>query len=429
MKSSEICSLAINIVAWTYGRVAYRGDNTYYDPTNADTMAWYNGLTWWSGAWHADCLGLVRAVLCDWNANKAVLCGGANRSYGCFNFTEIMFLNSCTTVSNDFTQITGHPCSLVYKNGHVGLYVGEFQIGGYTYNVCECTTSYIDDQGRPGGGRPTWVDPDGLRRAYQGSSTTAGYWTSWGVFNLNGTDYGITEYDGGASPGATGFGSALSPDEVNMYWDTLHDLTYDQVEAVADSLHGMSADVFAVMAGWGWGEGYAVARPVGADEPDQYMGYLCDCIPVNYFEGLGITTGQAMADRIRGNGGSYYSYSSMVARAQNLKTNENTWNGQQELKALFLALLNPNQKAYYCNGYPYNSPTYGPAFVIYQNEYSGPGMIYVFYYNGEQQDYDITGSGIRGGWNPVPPKKRRKNWLMVKPRQLRNFYRLQILNY
>lgn len=422
MKSSEICTLAINVVSWMYGRVAYRGDSTYYDPTDADTLAWYNGLTWWDNAWHADCLGFVRAVLCGWNADKTVLCGGADRSYGCYNFNERLFLDSCDYTSNDFSEIVSHPCSLLYKETpfrHVGLYVGEFTVGGLTYNTCECTTSYIDEQGRPGGGKPAWVDPDGTRRPYKGASGNAGKWLSWGIFNLDETDYGITEYDGGAPIGVNGFGSALTQTEVDYYFDKLNDLTYDYVESIAESVHGMSADVFAVMAGWGWGETYSFAYPSGESKPDNYMGYLCDCCPVNYFEGWGRDTGQSMAAEIAGGDQSgFYDYSAMVARAQNLKTNEATWSGQQELKALLLALLNPNQDAWYCNGYPWNG-----CVSIYQQQYSE--IIYSFYDPQTKTPYDITGTGIRGGWNPTPARISKK-YIMLKPLQLRNFYRLNI---
>lgn len=52
MKSSEICALAIQIVNWTYGQVMYRRDNT-----TTDYGQYYNALSWYNDAWHADCLG------------------------------------------------------------------------------------------------------------------------------------------------------------------------------------------------------------------------------------------------------------------------------------------------------------------------------------------------------------------------------------
>lgn len=414
MKSSEICALAINIVAGNYGDTTYRMGST------ADVPRPYNNMTWYNGAWRSDCLGLLRAVLCGWNANKDVWYGGANididdpNAYNCKWFSEIMFLTSCTIQSYDFSLLN-IPCCMLYKTnpyGHVGLYVGEYQLNGYTYNVCECTSWYGDAS--INGCKPTWVDSDGTRRFYKNGPALGTPWLAWGQFNLNGDDYGITEYDGGAI-GATGFGSELSETDVDYYWNTLNNLTYDYVESIADSIHGMSSDVFKVMAGWGWGEAYAYANPVGASEPDKYLAYLCDCIPVNYFEGLGITTGRDMANAIAGGGGAWYSYEALIGRGDDLKNNETSSQGQNELRALLLALLNPNQYSYFCNGYPTSY-----SVIIHQNDYPSEGTIYVFYYEGQVVTYDITGTGIRGG-TPTPGSRGRKMPLYMMLRPYYNF--------
>lgn len=416
MKSSEVCSLAINIVAWNYGVVQYRMNNTTYFPD----MSW-NLLTWYNGAWHADCLGLVRAVLCGWHADKTVTAGGADMSYGCYSennagFNEARFLESCTVakggggVFQDFSLLPDHPCSLLYKDGHVGIYVGEFQLDGKTYNTCECTTSY------EWGGLPTYTDIDGNRRRSKEADRTLSYWTDWGIFNTGGVDYGLTEYDGGGT-GATGFGTALTQTEVDFYWDTLTNLTYDYVEAIANSIHGMDASVFAIMAGWGWGEAYSRVPPDGETEIDKYMAYLCDCVPVNYFEGLGLDTAQSMADMIRGGDPrDTYTVPKMNERAQMLRDAESTQAGQDELRALLLALLNPDQNAYFCNGYP---RTDLGDIIIYQNDYPVEGTIYVFYNPSYQVPYDITGSGIRGG-RPDPAGQTHKGlprWMYLRPYQ------------
>lgn len=421
MKSSEVCDLAINIVAWNYGQVTYRMNSTEIPWDNA-----YNNMTWYVDAWRSDCLGFLRAVLCGWHADKQAYAGGADTSYGCYSennwgFDEMRFVSSCTETSYDFTLLS-QPCSLLYKEEpfrHVGLYVGEFQLDGKTYNTCEVTTSYGDDV-YLGGGKPAWVDPDGTRRPYKGASSNAQKWLLWGTFNLNGVDYGLTEYDGGAT-GATGFGSALSQSEVEFYWDTLNDLTFDYVQGIAEKIHGMSADVFTVMAGWGWGEGYSFIPPVGDQDPDVYMAYLCDCCPVNYFEGWGIDTGYQMAAAIAGGDHSgHYSYENMTARGLDLKANETSSAGQNELRALLLALLNPEQRAWYCSGYPQPGDD-----IVYQRQYAGPGMIYSFNDPDSKVDYDITGSGIRGG-RPDPsytPVGRRFFYSWLRPWQNYTQYR------
>lgn len=381
MKSSEICALAIQIVAFQYGEVQYCQNNTTHAPSGEWRL-----LTWFSGAWHADCYGFVRAVLCGWHADKTVTAGGANMNYNCYVnwFDDNKFLQSCTSTSTNFAVMT--PCELLYKPGHLGLYVGEFQLNGLTYNTCEVTIS------AKVGGVPAWVDTQGRRWTDRDSGISMGSaWTHHGIFNLNGTDYGITEYDGGAIPGATGFGTELTDAEVNYYWNTLPELTYSYVEAVANSVHGMPADVFAVMAGWGWGEAYSREYPINWNQPDYYLAYLCDCNPVNYFEGYNIRTAQAMADQIRGGAtGDYYSLAALTNRAHQLEAAESTASGQAELRALLLALLNPDQRSVFCCG-PWANVT-----IIYQNTYQGEGVIAAFY-DGSYAAYDITGTGIRGG--------------------------------
>ena len=239
MKSSEICTLAIQVATWQYGQVWYR---KYNEPT--DYGGYYNLLSWEDGRWHADCLGMVRALLCGWNANKNVIAGGADTSYRCYNYTEQMMIDSCTDVSANFAVMT--PCELLYKAGHVGMYVGEFMSGGKTYNAVECTTSY------GAGGLPTYVFPTGQRSRSKEEGAINDYWLKHGKFNLNGVDYGITEYDGGAVIGATGFGSELTQEEVLSYYDTLPELTYDYLESLANTLYGMSPDIFKIFAGWEW---------------------------------------------------------------------------------------------------------------------------------------------------------------------------------
>ena len=400
MKSSEVCALAIRIVAWVYGEVQYRMNNTTYYPD----MSW-NLLTWYNNAWHADCLGLVRAVLCGWNANKNVVAGGANTSYACYNYNEIMMLNSCSSTSTNFVELRNHPCSLLYKPGHVGIYVGEFQLDGLTYNSCECTTSF------GWGGRPVWVDTDGQRKAHKDAGGSGSYWTNWGVFNTRGTDYGITEYDGGAT-GATGFGSELSKEEVEYYWDTLPEITYSQCEALAESFYEMPAGVFSCLAGWVWGE-----DPAGFDE---YMNYLAACEPINYFMAYNATTPQQMANAIAGNDhGGYYSLANLNARAANLHANETTPLAQRALKAIYLALCNPNQLVVEVHGV--GSPAAWR--IIYEITVHGQRTFALKSLYGDRT-YDITGTGIRGGM-PDPGGRTPKGspiWMWLRPYYRYNQY-------
>ena len=388
--------MAINIVAWNYGEVQYRMNNTTYYPD-----ASWNLLTWYNNAWHADCLGFVRACLCGWNGDKTITAGGANTSYPCYNYNEPMFLANCETQSSDFLLLRNYFCCLLYKSGHVGLYVGEYQLDGYTYNVCEVTTSW------GWGGRPSWVDTDGRRRAHKDAGPTDSFWEQWGLFYTDGTRYGITEYDGGAT-GATGFGTQLDQDEVLYYWDTIGDPSYDYLESLAYELYGMDADCFKVLAGWVYGEGYQIY--------DEFMGYMLACIPVNGYMGWEQQTAATLAAWIRGgDSGPYYDLSAFYARAEQCRT-DNTAFGTATRKSIMLGLLNPNQRVVFCNGVPPKPPA---NLLIYEAVINGT-EIWAFASAYGDRDYDITGSGIRGGI-PTPAGHTHKNfrpWMYLRAPQL-----------
>lgn len=414
-KSSEICQLAINIVAWNYGEVQYRLGNTLY---YAGTLKWCN-LTWggppgyYSDAWHADCLGFVRACLCGWSGDKTAYAGGANidpddpNAYNCKYFNEDAFIGSCSSRSSDFTQLN-IPCTLLYKSGHVGLYVGEFQLDGKTYNSCECC------YGLQYGGYPTWTDPDGQRKRWKGDYGSGSYWEEWGIFNLNGTDYGITEYDGGAT-GATGFGSELSHEEVLYYWGTLPEygswLTYEYLVDIAEKFYGLTEPLFEMIIGWSRNEMYPFF--------DEYMGYLCDSIPLNGYMN-GCDTQQKIVDWVRGTDPNY-TIELFEYCAASVKNHQDTY--YPIIKSMYLVLMNPCQRVRFCSG----MDTIPQDKIIYQATINGYLITAGEYLDGwENYSYDITGTGVRGGnINPSGRKERGiPLWMYLKPYQFYDQYRL-----
>lgn len=421
MTSQEVCTLAVNIVSNLYGDTTYRMGNT--DPVDTP----YNNMTWYNGAWRSDCLGFVRAVLCDWAGDKDVWYGGSLiMGYQCKMFNEVMFVDSCHDENNnpthydDFTDLYLHPCSLLYKKDpweHVGLYVGDYELDGHIYNVCECTSWYGADY--INGCKPTWVDPDGTRRYYKDGDVLGSVWKTWGIFNLNGTDYDLTEYNGGAS-GSTGFGSALSKAEVEKYFPMYIDkewLTYSYLEALADRFYGMDSDYFRVFAGYVYGE-----NPVGFDD---YMLYLDSCIPVNMFMAYGLDTAQKLSDFWHlHDPENYYTLSALTGRGNALEADTTTLAGKRTRVGIYLALLNPNQEAYECVGTgvytheqiedriiytQYDVPVWGGTIDEQWALKDGDGV----------RTYDITGSGIRGEI-PVPGSRGRKTptWMFLRAPQL-----------
>ena len=426
MKSSEICQLAINIVAGMYGDVQYRlGNSLDY----AGDLKWCN-LTWGApagydqsvyNAWHADCIGFVRAVLCGWAGNKNAYGGGANIQpftpgvYQCAYFNERNFIDSCSSVSNNFSLLN-QPCSLLYKSGHVGLYVGEYQIGTKTYNTCECC------YGLKYGGSPTWTAPDGNRRADKDASPTDSYWESWGIFNLNGTDYDITEYDGGAVPGATGFGTELSEDEVDLYFPQVYDkdwLTYSYLESLANTLYGMDSAYFRCYAGYVYGE--------NPENFDDYMLYLDSSIIVNLYMGYEYTTLQQLYDALKyGDIYDYYTISAMTNRGYDMEA-DNTIKGKRTRAGMLLAMLNPNQYVTECVGWPVYDPAPESWRIIYTQYHLLPQDTTQWALKSKYGDrtYDVTGTGIRGGIDPFgSSRKGIPMWMYLRPYQLMEQYRM-----
>ena len=81
-----------------------------------------------------DCVGLVKGILWDWNANAASVYGGAAyQSNGVPDMGTETMINKCENVSIDFSRIL--PGELLWIKGHVGVYVGD----GY---AIECTSAW-----------------------------------------------------------------------------------------------------------------------------------------------------------------------------------------------------------------------------------------------------------------------------------------------
>lgn len=411
MKTSEICSLAINIVAGNYGNTTYRMGNT-------SDVSWpYNNMTWFQNAWRSDCLGFVRACLCGWNGDKTVNCGGADYTYPCYNLDTWGMLDyGCSSSSRNFALLMNNPCSLVKKDspyGHVGLFVGEFQLEGKTYNVCECTSWYGADN--INGCKPTWVDTDGTRRFCKGGEVLGSAWLEWGTFENTGYYFPTREYDGGAT-GATGFGSELTEDEVNYYYDEVYQadwLTYEYLEALAYSLYGMDSRFFQAYVGY-----------VSGENPwwfDNYMLYLDSCICVNRYMGNNATTPELLSPYLAGGDTSgYYDASRLLARGQDCHDQPNTLMAQRTYAGIMLAMSNPNQKCIGCHGMPPKPPIEDIIYIQYDVQtWSTPDPEIWAFTDATAHDYDITGSGIRGGIpDPYYGKRRMPMFLYLRCPQL-----------
>lgn len=114
------------------------------------------------GRTSADCVNLYKALLNGYDVTRQDAGYYQHDLSNTGDCTEAELLSQCTDVSQDFSIITAP--EILYMKGHIGGYIGQTFIGGYEYNVIECTGSW------GGGILYSWVDPDGTRRKFKGGS-------------------------------------------------------------------------------------------------------------------------------------------------------------------------------------------------------------------------------------------------------------------
>lgn len=133
-------------------------------------------LGYWDGSkFSFDCWNMIKAVLNGWYPNRTVGYYQKNLSVT-GDVDGAGLLKQCAKTSQDFTQLNIPGTYLYMRNTHAGMYVGEFEIAGHVYNVIECTAAWDKKV------LWSWVDPDGTRRRYKGSSSVCCKWTDWGLF-------------------------------------------------------------------------------------------------------------------------------------------------------------------------------------------------------------------------------------------------------
>ena len=134
----------------------------------------YNHGSYWS--W--DCWNFYpKSLVWGWNENiKTGDFQHYNASTGLGDWNGWTILNCCDNISKDFTSLIPAEFLLYTNKGHAGAFVGEFSRGGKTYNVIECTSNSVIGKGV----KPSWVDPDGTRRACKGGSKSG----AWGWHGL-----------------------------------------------------------------------------------------------------------------------------------------------------------------------------------------------------------------------------------------------------
>lgn len=103
----------------------------------------------------------------------------------------LQLLNMCHSRSKDFSKLKQQGTYLyLASDPHSGIYVGDFTLGGKTYNVIESTKNKTFNAD---GVTYTYVDKDGSRRRYKGGAKCLA-WSEYGLFPSSLLEYEDTPY-------------------------------------------------------------------------------------------------------------------------------------------------------------------------------------------------------------------------------------------
>lgn len=160
---------------------------TAHDVPNYYSNKFPKNLGYFDGSRYSfDCWNLIKVCLSGWKPT------GVKKSY--ISPSKLVtgdvdgatLLKKCTKRSKDFSKISV-PGTYLYlaSDPHSGIYIGDTVIDGKTYNVIECTKNTWGN-----GVIYTYVDTDGTRRRYKGSSSRSLKWSEYGLL----TPY--VNYDG-----------------------------------------------------------------------------------------------------------------------------------------------------------------------------------------------------------------------------------------
>ena len=149
------------------------------------------------GTFSADCIGMIKGVI---NTPDIVQCftPGTYAKIGAIigDIGERQIFNECSGQSSDFRNVPfGAYLEMDSIVGHAGVYVGEFDYNGYTFNTIECTTDF------GGGVVASYVNQYGQRMTCKGGYYSGLSWERFGLMT-KWLDYsaGKLEVDGVCGP-------------------------------------------------------------------------------------------------------------------------------------------------------------------------------------------------------------------------------------
>ena len=123
-----------------------------------------------------DCWNLIKAILGGWTDNRTKGYYVSPSQFPCGDVDGYHLLMQCTNRSKDFSQLKQAGTYLYMSTSpHAGVYVGDFQYQGETFNVVECTGAWESKV------QYTYVDEKGGRYLYKNGPKNQYSWTDYGL--------------------------------------------------------------------------------------------------------------------------------------------------------------------------------------------------------------------------------------------------------